>query len=145
MRMQLPEEQVSMYSPLTLAYVGDGVYELLVRGHISKEENLPANKLHHRATSYVAAGYQSAYMELLLPRLTPQEEAVYKRGRNAKSHTMAKNSSVLDYKRATGLEALFGYLYLTGQEQRLEELFEVICQHHDEVVEEYRRERAQKG
>lgn len=141
MHMELPVEQVMMYSPLTLAYVGDGVYELLVRGHIARQQNLPANKLHRQATSYVAACYQSAYMEILMPVLTPQEEAVFKRGRNAKSHTMAKNMTVLDYKRATGLEALFGFLYLTGQQNRLQELFAMICQHHDQVVEQMEAER----
>lgn len=130
------QKSAAMYSPLTLAYVGDGIYELMVRTHIASGENMPVNKLHRLATSYVAACYQSAYMELLLPLLTEQEMEIYKRGRNAKSHTSAKNMSILDYRRATGLEALFGYLHLTGQQQRLEELFAIICRHHDDVVQQ---------
>lgn len=140
--MQKDEKSAAMYSPLTLAYVGDGVYELMVRSHIAGGENMPVNKLHRLATSYVAACYQSAYLELLLPLLTEQEMEIFKRGRNAKSHTAAKNMSILDYRRATGLEALFGYLHLTGQQQRLEELFAIICRHHDDVVTQM-AERAQ--
>ena len=97
-------QDVRAYSPLTLAYIGDGIYELVI-----------ANDLHKKTTRYVKAPAQSAMIEALLPELTEDEEAVYRRGRNAKSYTTAKNASVADYRRATGFEALMGYLYLTGQ------------------------------
>ena len=131
---QQDRQKFAMYSPLTLAYVGDGIYEILVRTYLVQQENLPVNKLHRRAKGFVAACSQSAYMEYLLPLLTEEEEGVYKRGRNAKSHTTAKNMTLADYKRATGMEALFGYLHLTGQKERIEELFSVVCSHYEEVA-----------
>ena len=116
------KSDVRAYSPLTLAYVGDAVYELVIRSVIVSRANRPSNELHKLAVKYVQAAAQAAMAECLLPVLNEEEEAVYRRGRNAKSYTMPKNSSVADYRRATGLEALVGYLYLSGQEQRLLEL-----------------------
>ena len=84
--------------------------------------NEPANKLHKKTVAYVKAQTQASMIEALLPYLTEEEEAVYKRGRNAKSYTSAKNASIGDYRKATGMEALVGYLYLTGQEARIMEL-----------------------
>ena len=118
-----PDEiDVRTYSPLTLAYVGDAVYELVIRSVIVSRANRPANELHKLSVKYVQAAAQAAMAESLLPELSEEEEAVYRRGRNAKSYTMPKHSSVADYRRATGLEALIGYLYLSGQEQRLLDL-----------------------
>lgn len=105
-------------SPLTLAFVGDGVYGLMVREHLACEANRPVGTLHKASVDWVRAEAQSAAMERLLPLLTEAEEAVYRRGRNA--HT-SRNSA--EYHRATGLEALFGYLYLDSQHARLRELF----------------------
>ncbi|MBQ1935863.1 MAG: ribonuclease III [Clostridia bacterium] len=109
------------YSPLVLAYLGDAVYELYVRTHLCRK-NAPVHQLHREATSYVKAESQSKMMELLEPMLTEEEQAVYKRGRNAKSATVPKNANVLDYRRATGFEALLGYLYVSHQTERLETL-----------------------
>ena len=97
---------------MTLAYIGDGVYELVIRTILVKHGNCPVNQLHTRASSLVKASAQSAMMEILEPMLTPEELAVYKRGRNAHSPTMAKHATMADYRRATGFEALMGYLYL---------------------------------
>jgi len=108
----------SSLSPLTLAFVGDGVYGLMVREHLACEANRPVGTLHKASVDLVRAEAQSAAMERLLPLLSEAEEAVFRRGRNA--HT-SRNSP--EYHRATGLEALFGYLYLDGQRDRLRELF----------------------
>ena len=108
----------SSLSPLTLAFVGDGVYGLMVREHLACEANRPVGTLHKASVDFVRAEAQAAAMERLLPLLTEAEEAVFRRGRNA--HT-TRNSP--EYHRATGLEALFGYLYLDGQRDRLRELF----------------------
>ena len=107
-------------SPLSLAYIGDAVYELYVRTHIMKDENLPVNKLHKTATGYVKAKAQSDIVHHLESMLTENELAVYKRGRNAHSHTSAKNADIADYRHATGFEALIGYLYLSKNDERLD-------------------------
>lgn len=116
------EQDVRAYSPLTLAYIGDGVYELVIRSVIVERANRSNNDLHKRTTKYVNAGTQAKMAEALLKLLTEDEEAVYRRGRNAKSNTAAKNASLGDYRKATGLEALLGYLYLTDQMPRVLEL-----------------------
>ncbi len=112
-------------NPLTLAYIGDGVYELVVRSVMVARTNTRAGLLHRQTSQYVKAEAQSKMMELLLPVLTAEEESFYRRGRNAKSPTMAKNASVNDYRRATGFEALMGYLYLTDQMERIVELTKI--------------------
>ena len=110
---------VRAYSPLTLAYIGDAVYELVIRTVVVERANRAANELHKRTVKYVQASVQAAMIEAVLSELTEDEVAVYKRGRNAKSHTSAKNASIQDYRKATGFEALVGYLYLSGQTERL--------------------------
>lgn len=119
---ELKEVDIRAYSPLTLAYIGDCVYDLVIRTVVVERGNEPANKLHKKTVAYVKAQTQASMIEALLPYLTEEEEAVYKRGRNAKSYTSAKNASIGDYRKATGMEALVGYLYLTGQEARIMEL-----------------------
>lgn len=121
----LEEQDIRTYSPLTLAYIGDGIYELYIRTILVKQGNCQANKLHRRASRLVKAPAQSAMMETLEPLFTPEEEAVYKRGRNAKSYTTAKNATVGEYRRATGFEAVMGYLYLTGQYTRMIDLIKI--------------------
>ncbi|MCM1327328.1 MAG: ribonuclease III [Bacteroidales bacterium] len=116
------EQDVRTYSPLTLAYIGDGVYELVIRTVIVERANRSNNDLHKKTIKYVNAGTQAKIAEALSERFTEEEEAVYKRGRNAKSATTAKNASLGDYKKATGLEALLGYLYLTDRMPRVLEL-----------------------
>ena len=118
----LKDRDLRTYSPLTLAYIGDGVYELVIRTVLVKKGNCPVNQLHKKASSLVKAGAQSKMMELLEPDLTEEELAVYKRGRNAKSYTKAKNASTIDYRRATGFEAVMGYLYLKGDYKRMIDL-----------------------
>lgn len=110
---------VRAYSPLTLAYIGDAIYDLVIRTVIVERANRAANELHKRAVKYVQAGTQAAMAEALKDVFTEDELAVYKRGRNAKSHTSAKNASITDYRKATGFEALMGFLYLTDQTDRL--------------------------
>lgn len=107
------------YSPLTLAYIGDGIYELVIRTVLVGQGNRQVNQLHRQASRLVKAQAQSAMMETLLPLLTEEEADIYRRGRNAKSYTTAKNASVNDYRRATGFEALMGYLYLNQKLPRL--------------------------
>ncbi len=113
------EVDVRAYSPLTLAYVGDAVYEVVIRTVIAERANRAANELHKRAVKYVQAGAQAAMITALQEILTEDELAVFKRGRNAKSNTSAKNASITDYRKATGFEALIGYLYLMDQMDRV--------------------------
>ena len=110
------------FSPLTLAYIGDAVYEILVRTILVHDGNAPVNKLHKRASNLVKASAQKDLFHRIEDMLTEQEKAIYKRGRNSKSYTSAKNASIGDYRIATGVEALVGYLYLSNQMDRLTEL-----------------------
>ncbi len=122
----MKKSEVNTYSPLTLAFMGDAVYEQLVRDKIVKTANMPVNKLHTLAVLHVKASYQSAAVDILMPKLTEDEIAVFKRGRNATSNTVPKSSNPVEYRRATGLEALFGYLYLLEEFDRINEIFEII-------------------
>ncbi|MCI8496102.1 MAG: ribonuclease III [Lachnospiraceae bacterium] len=115
-------QDIRSYSPLTLAFIGDGIYDLIIRSVVVGKGNSHVNNLHKRASSLVKAQSQSELIKALLPELTEEETAVYKRGRNAKSTTVAKNATISDYRRATGFEALIGYLYLEGQMDRIMEL-----------------------
>ena len=118
-------KDIRSFSPLTLAYIGDAVYEIVIRTIIVEKGNAPVNKLHHKASSLVKAVAQKEAMEKILPLLTKEEEAIYKRGRNAKSYTSAKHASVIDYRIATGFEALMGFLYLMGRNERMLELVKI--------------------
>jgi ribonuclease-3 family protein len=111
----------SQFSPLTLAYVGDCVYELFVRTYLLKDANLPVQKLHKSAIKLVNAKAQSALYQKVKDSLTDEEMAIYKRGRNTNSHP-PKNANMIDYKSATGIEALIGYLYLKGESERILEI-----------------------
>lgn len=121
----LKEVDIRTYSPLTLAYIGDAVYDLIFRTKVVGEGNTSANKLHNKTIRYVKAPAQAQLVNAVMEKLTPEELAVYKRGRNAKPYTMAKNATIAEYKMATGLEALTGYLYLTGQVERILELIKI--------------------
>ena len=116
---QLREVEIQEYSPLTLAYIGDGIYELLIRTLVVNEGNKPVQKLHKETSALVQASAQSKMMRRLQEELTEEEHTVYKRGRNSKSVSPAKNQSVTDYRRATGFEALMGYLYLKKDWERM--------------------------
>ena len=122
---QLEDTDIRTYSPLTLAYIGDAIYELVIRTILVEKGNTQVNKLNQRANRLVKASAQSEMIEKLKPHLTEEEMAVFKRGRNAKSYTMAKNATMSDYRRATGFEALMGYLYLTEQWERMLELIKL--------------------
>lgn len=118
----LEDQDLRSYSPLTLAYIGDAVYELVIRTILVKKGNCPVNRLHKKASSLVKAGAQSAIMEVIESELTTEELSVYRRGRNAHSPTMAKHATMADYRRATGFEALMGYLYLKEDYTRMIDL-----------------------
>ena len=121
----LEEIDLRTYSTLTLAFVGDCIYDLIIRTVAVERHNTSPERLHREKSRLVKAQTQAQMSQVLLPYLTPEEEAVYRRGRNAKSYTTAKNASVADYRKATGLEALYGYLYLDGREERLLELIRI--------------------
>lgn len=124
-QFQLENRDVKTYSPLTLAYIGDGIYDLLIRTLIISQGNCQPQKLHSKVSTLVKAQRQSLMISVIEELLTEEEYAVYKRGRNAKSYTMAKNASMADYRRATGFEALMGYLYLTQQMERMIDLIKI--------------------
>lgn len=109
---------LNQYSPLALAFIGDGIYDLVIRTVVVEEGNAPVNKLHHKVSHYVKAAFQASLVHVIEPYLTEEEKKIYKRGRNAKSFTKAKNATVIDYRQATGLETLMGYLYLDNQMDR---------------------------
>ena len=116
-RINRPE----LLSPLSLAYIGDAVYEVFIRNRIiTDSSNLPAHLLHKKTVRFVKAHAQSEAVLAIEGLLTEPELAVYKRGRNAKSPTAPKNADITDYRRATGFEALIGYIYLKGEDERLE-------------------------
>lgn len=119
---ELTPVDIRTYSPLTLAYIGDGVYELIIRTVLVEQGNLQPAKLHKKSSGLVKAAAQAAMIRGLEAQLTEEELSAYKRGRNAKAYHTAKNASVADYRTATGFEALMGWLYLTGQTGRLLEL-----------------------
>lgn len=121
----LKEVDIRTYSPLTLAYIGDCVFDLIIRTVVVERGNESANKLHHKTVTYVKAETQALLIDAMLSDLTEEELGVYKRGRNAKSYTTAKNASVGDYRKATGMEALVGYLYLQNRTERILELLQI--------------------
>ncbi|MCI9216597.1 ribonuclease III domain-containing protein [Lachnospiraceae bacterium 42-17] len=119
---ELKEVDMKEYSPLALAYIGDSIYDLIIKTLVLNEGNCQVQKLHLRTSAYVQAKTQSLMMRTLQEHLTEEEHAVYKRGRNAKSVSPAKNQSVTDYRRATGFEAVLGYLYLRKEWKRMLDL-----------------------
>lgn len=121
--MTLSEAETRAISTLGLAHLGDAVYELLVRAHLCRAGRLTAKGLHQQTVGYVAATPQAQAVRRLLPHLTEQETAVFRRGRNARVHAIPQQASIEDYHAATGLEALFGYLYLRGETARIDALF----------------------
>ena len=125
---QMSAREANSISMLGLARVGDAVYELLIRTMVVTSANAPVNKLHKKSSLLAKAPAQSAMAEALLPAFTEEELAVYKRGRNAHSYTKAKNATTGDYRRATGFEAVFGYLYLKGDMKRIDELFQMAVE-----------------
>lgn len=129
------ENTMNNYSPLSLAFLGDAVYGLLVREHLLKTANQRPGKLHTLSTACVNAQAQASASRAIFPLLTEEELAVFKRGRNAHPNHTPKNQSEGDYHYATGLESLFGYLYLKGENDRLRALFDAIWQNGVEKAE----------
>ncbi len=128
----LDEKTVKTLSPQVLAFVGDGVYSLYIRHKVILTENLKGKDLHSRVVGYVKAGGQSNFIEKLMPMLSEDEMHVYKRARNHKTLSQSKNANIVDYKRATGLEALIGYLYLSGKTDRLNEILKLCVGEQNE-------------
>lgn len=116
------EVDIRTYSPLTLAFIGDCVFDMVIRSVLVGRANSQPEKLHKRKSAVVKATTQSAIINVLMDELTKEEQGYYKRGRNAHSYSSAKNASMGDYRRATGFESLLGYLYLTEQTDRILEL-----------------------
>lgn len=123
---KLTEREANSYSPLTLAFLGDSVYDTLVREYLLRQANMPVAKLHSVKIKLVCAEFQSKAYDLVAEKLSDHELAVLKRGRNATGNTVPKHADAAEYRRATALECLFGYLYLTGGNERIKELFELI-------------------
>ncbi len=117
-RFNIKKQDIRTYSPLTLAYIGDGVFDLIIRTVVVDKGNTSPNELHRHTSSIVKAHTQALMAEALMEELTEEEHDVYRRGRNAKSFTTAKNATVADYRKATGFEALMGYLYLEDRFDR---------------------------
>ncbi|MFI3208394.1 MAG: ribonuclease III domain-containing protein [Eubacteriales bacterium] len=122
---EIDEVDIHLYSPLTLAYIGDCVYDLVIKSIVIGGKNRQVQKLHKETSSYVQASTQSAMMRAIQLVLDEEEHKVYKRGRNAKSVSPAKNQSLTDYRRATGFEALIGYLYLKKEWKRIVDLIKI--------------------
>ena len=112
------------YSPLVLAYIGDGIYDIIIRTIILSHGNAPVNNLHKECSSFVKASAQMEMYHAIEGMLTEEEIGIYKRGRNAKSYTTAKNATITEYRVATGFEALLGYLYLSDRMNRIVELIQ---------------------
>lgn len=118
----LSSKDWKLYSPLTLAYLGDAVYEMVIRTICVKRTNMQTQKLHRKVTGYVSAKAQAKMMDALIGELTEEEESIYRRGRNSKPYAKAKNASMEEYLKATGFEALVGYLYLQKEYERMNAL-----------------------
>ena len=125
---KIEDVDINTYSPLTLAFIGDCVFDLVIRSVIVCRANRQPNKLHKLKANVVKAQTQSEMAKALMEDMTEEEAAVYKRGRNAHSFSSAKNASIQDYRRATGLEALVGYLYLLNRSDRILELISLGLQ-----------------
>ena len=121
-QFEIADVDIKTYSPLALAYIGDGIFELVIRSIVVSKGNTKASQLHQHTSHIVKAASQAKMIEALEEDLTEEEADVYRRGRNAKSPTMAKNASMADYRKATGFEALMGYLYLKDDFDRIVEL-----------------------
>jgi len=118
----LSESEAAALSPTALAFIGDAVHSLFVRTSLCLSHDCRSGKLHKLAAAEVNAGAQSKGYELIKDALTEEEDSIYKRGRNAEKSSVPKNADIVDYRRASGLEAVFGYLYLTGRQARLFQL-----------------------
>ena len=126
--LNMDKRDISAISNLGLAHIGDGVFELLCRSYLCAKGGKNVGNLHKNTVAMVKATAQAKYVELLLPHLTEEELAYYRRGKNSHVHAVPKGTTPAEYAKATGLEALFGALYLAGQRERLNELFHMIIE-----------------
>lgn len=122
----MTEREAIQYSPLALAFLGDSVYDTLVRDFLLRQANMPVAKLHSAKIKLVCAEFQSSVYDTVAEILTEKEFSVLKRGRNATGNTVPKHADAVDYRRATAIECLFGYLFLTGQNDRILQIFDII-------------------
>lgn len=127
-KMNMSEEDIKAISNLGLAHIGDGVFELLCRSFLCAEGGKNVGNLHKNTVAMVKAPSQAKYADRLLPHLTEEETAYYRRGKNAHVHAVPKGATPAEYAKATGLEALFGALYLAGKTDRLNELFHLLVE-----------------
>ena len=126
--MNMPKKEIDAISNIGLAHMGDCVYEILVRAHLCAQGRKTVQQLHQQTIQMVKATYQAKFVDKMLPILTEEELAYYRRGKNAHPHGVPKSATPAEYAKATGLEALFGALYLAGQTDRLNELFQKVMQ-----------------
>lgn len=129
----LTDREANAYSPLSLAFLGDSVYDTLVREHLLMKANMPVSKLHSAKIKLVCAEFQSDAYEKVAEQLSERELAVLKRGRNATGNTVPKHADAVQYRRATAIESLFGFLYITGRSERVRELFALIICDEEEA------------
>lgn len=129
----IDKQKAKMYSALTLAFLGDSVFEILVRQKIVLMGDQKIDRLHNIKIGIVCAKFQAKVVPAILELLTEEELTVFKRGRNSKCHA-PKNTEIVEYRLATGLESLFGYLYLIGDEERINQLFSVIWNIYKEEI-----------
>ncbi|MEE1327650.1 MAG: ribonuclease III domain-containing protein [Oscillospiraceae bacterium] len=125
-KMNMDKQQINAISNLGLAHIGDGVFELLCRSYLCAKGGKNVGNLHRDTINMVKATSQAKFIDKLLPHLTEEELAYYRRGKNSHVHAVPKSASPAEYAKATGLEALFGALYLAGETQRLNELFHIM-------------------
>ena len=130
-KMNLPQSEIDAISNLGLAHMGDCVFEILCRGYLCAQGEKTVGQLHHDTIQMVKATSQAKFADKLLPLLTEEELAVFKRGRNASKASVAKHASPEEYRASTGFECLLGWLYLNGQLERVHQLFEVLWQQFD--------------
>ena len=122
----MPKKEIDAISNLGLAHMGDCVYEILVRAHLCAHGRKTVQQLHQQTIQMVKATFQAKFVDKMLPILTEEELTYYRRGKNAHPHAVPKSATPAEYAKATGLEALFGYLFLSGQKERANEIFNTV-------------------
>ncbi|MCR4673527.1 MAG: ribonuclease III [Lachnospiraceae bacterium] len=129
----IEDVDIRTFSPLALAYIGDSVFDIIIRTKVVAKGNVPVSKMHKACSDVVRASSQAALLEAIDDNLSEEEKEVVRRGRNAKSKTTAKNASMIDYRNATALEALIGYLYITGNVERMQKLVKIGLEKTDRI------------
>ena len=129
----IKDVDIRTFSPLALAYIGDSIFDIVIRSKVVAKGNVPVSKMHKACSNVVRASAQAEMLAKITELLDEEETEIVKRGRNAKSKTTAKNASMIDYRNATALEALFGYLYIKGDIQRMNELIKIGLEKTDRI------------